>query len=225
MSSAKFLSCIRRSPFLPNHLCHKIFFSKNFIAQSSKICYFIVIYRNKNNPIIPQEIRCQPQAGIHHVQPVGVIPAHRFRVALGGLGGHFHVPGQWVGKVVLIHEVIARVVGRVYVDHLHLAEIGFLQQLQNLQVIALNIEVLRRVPIHAVPRYGPQGGGTAFLCQPQTVAFALPLELVLLEIVCDVLTAQGEQFVNVQPPLGEALREYGAELVLVGGLKVHGETV
>ena len=32
-------------------------------------------------------------------------------------------------KVVVVHKVVTRVVGRVYVYHLHPAEVGFLKQL------------------------------------------------------------------------------------------------
>ena len=45
-------------------------------------------------------------------------------------------------KVILIDKVIARIVRRINVDHLDLTQIGFLQELQHFQVIALNIKVL-----------------------------------------------------------------------------------
>ena len=54
------------------------------------------------------------------------------------------------GKIIMIHKVITRVIRRVDINHLHLAEIRFLQQFQHFEVVALNIEVLRSVPIHAI---------------------------------------------------------------------------
>ena len=46
-------------------------------------------------------------------------------------------------KVILINEVIARVIRRIDIDHLHFAEIGFLQQLQFIQIIALDVNIFR----------------------------------------------------------------------------------
>ena len=92
-------------------------------------------------------------------------------------------------------------------------------ELQDLQVVALNIEVLGCVPAYAVPRHRPEGGGTALLRQPQAVAFALPLELVFLKVVRDVFAAKRKQLVNVQPPLGETLWEHGTELVPIDGFR------
>ena len=54
------------------------------------------------------------------------------------------------GKVIVIHEVIPRVIRRVDINHLHLTEIRLLQQFQHFEVVALDIEVLRSVPIHAI---------------------------------------------------------------------------
>ena len=143
------ISC-RGNSFVPYYLGNKIFFPKNFITQFTEICCLIIVNGNKNHPIVPQQVRGQPQARIHHVQPVCVVAAHRFRVALGGLPGYFHVPPHRVGKIIFIYKVIARIVWRVYVNHFHFAEIGFLQQLQHFQIVALDIEVLSRIKIHAL---------------------------------------------------------------------------
>ncbi|WP_315437285.1 hypothetical protein [uncultured Selenomonas sp.] len=46
-------------------------------------------------------------------------------------------------KVVIVHEaVIPRVVGWVDIDHLHLAEVGLLQQFQHIEIVPLDVEVL-----------------------------------------------------------------------------------
>ena len=42
-------------------------------------------------------------------------------------------------KSVVVDKVVTGVVGRVDVDHLHLAQIGLLEQLEHLQVVALNV--------------------------------------------------------------------------------------
>ena len=92
-----------------------------------------------------------------------------------------------------VDKIVAGIVGRVDVDHLYLAVISRLQQLQNLQIVTLDVEILGSVPIHAFLRAGAQGAGGALLSQPQAVRFALPLKLVLLKVVVDVFTAQRKQ--------------------------------
>ena len=46
-------------------------------------------------------------------------------------------------EIVLVNKVIACVIRRIDIDHLHFAEIGLLQQLQRLQIIALDIDIFR----------------------------------------------------------------------------------
>ena len=47
-----------------------------------------------------------------------------------------------VSEFVLVDEVMTRVVGRVDIDHLDLAVVAALQELQHLMVVALNIDVV-----------------------------------------------------------------------------------
>ena len=100
-----------------------------------------------------------------------------------------------------------------------------MQQLQNFQVVALDVEVLGGVPVHAFLRAGAQGTGGTLLGQPQAVRLALPLKLILLKIVVDVLAAQRKQLVNVQLALADAFRKYRAQLVQVGLFYIHGKSV
>ena len=53
-----------------------------------------------------------------------------------------HIVRRTLGKIVLIDKIIAGVVRRINVDHLDLAQICFLQELQQFQIIALDIKVL-----------------------------------------------------------------------------------
>ena len=53
-----------------------------------------------------------------------------------------HIVRRTLGKIVLIDKIIAGVVRRINVDHLDLAQIGFLQELQHFQIIALDVEIL-----------------------------------------------------------------------------------
>ena len=59
-------------------------------------------------------------------------------------------------EVVGINEVVAGIIRRVNIDHLDLAEIALLQDFQDFQIIALNIEILRGVPVAAVGFHGAQ---------------------------------------------------------------------
>ena len=53
-------------------------------------------------------------------------------------------------KVIVIHTVIPRIIRWININHLHLTEIRLLKQFQHFEVVALDIEVLRIVPIHAI---------------------------------------------------------------------------
>ncbi len=64
-----------------------------------------------------------------------------------------------LGKIILIDKIVASIVGWVDIDHLDLAEVGLLEQLQGIQIIALNKQVLGGVKIHALFPVGTQGLG------------------------------------------------------------------
>ena len=53
-----------------------------------------------------------------------------------------HIVRRTLCKIVLIDKIVACIIGRINVDHLDLAQIGFLQELQHFQIIALDVEVL-----------------------------------------------------------------------------------
>ena len=59
-----------------------------------------------------------------------------------------------LGEVVVVDEVVAGVVGRVDVDELDLAEVRLLEQLQRLEVVALDEEVLGGVEVDRSSRTG-----------------------------------------------------------------------
>lgn len=53
-----------------------------------------------------------------------------------------HIVRRTLGKIILIDKIVTRIIRRINVDHLDLAQIGFLQELQHFQIIALDIKVL-----------------------------------------------------------------------------------
>ena len=122
-----------------------------------------------------------------------------------------------LGEVVIIHKVVACVVRRVNINHLHLAEVIFAQQLQHLQVVALNVEVLRGVEVHTFLTAGAQRVGGWGIGQPDSVALVGPGELVAFlgafhDAFREFLPQQVEIDGRFRPavliqPLGEAVGE------------------
>ena len=64
------------------------------------------------------------------------------------LSSEVKVTTNGIGVVIRIHEVTPRVVGRVDVDHLDLAVVVLLQDLEYFKVIAFNHHVLSVVPVN-----------------------------------------------------------------------------
>ena len=59
-------------------------------------------------------------------------------------------------EIIGIDEVVAGVVRRVDIDHLDLTEIALLQELEDFQIVALDVEVFSGVPILAFRHTGAQ---------------------------------------------------------------------
>ena len=81
-------------------------------------------------------------------------------------------------EVIVIHEVVARVVRRVDVNHLHLAEVRLLEEFEGFEVIALDIDVLGIVPIHTILRHRAQGLVDRLCCLTSSLLLAHPVKLV-----------------------------------------------
>lgn len=111
----------------------------------------------------------------------------------------------------------------VDINHLYAPEIGVLKQLEYLQIVALYVQILRFIEVHALLGAGAQGAGGALASQAQALGLALPLELVFLKVIVDVFAAKGEQFVDVQFPVGEAVGKDGPQTVsrLLLHIKAH----
>ena len=56
-------------------------------------------------------------------------------------------------EIVSIYEIISCIIRGINIDHLDLAEVTFLQDFQDFQIIALDIEILRGVPVATVRFY------------------------------------------------------------------------
>ncbi len=138
------------------------------------------------------------------------------------LAGQFQVILDVVLEIVRVHEVLAGVVGRVDVDQLDLAGIALLQQLQHFQVVALDHQVLRAVPVHAVFRAGAQGAGAGGERQLPGAALAMPVEAVFLLAFFHRAAQQLLQHLEIHLAFAEGFREQGLERVQVAGDEVGG---
>ena len=148
---------------------------------------------------------------------------HCLGVAFGGLAGHFPVAFERVFEVVLIHKIVARVVRRIDVDHLDTAEIRRLQQFQDFQIVAFDVQILRGLEIDAFFRARTECCRGALLGKGKTLALALPGEFVLLKILEDVFASEREQLVDIQLALNKALRENRSQLFAFGLFDILGE--
>ncbi len=145
--------CIRS---FPNDFTYAIRRSKNFITNFTQVVIFIIINRNKYHPILSQQRTSHHQARINHRAPIRMVSTIRIRIFDKAITQFIHISSKQVflrlrtGKIIMIHKVIPRIIRRVDIYHLHLTEIRLLEQFQHFEVVALNIEVLRSVPIHAI---------------------------------------------------------------------------
>ena len=61
-----------------------------------------------------------------------------------------HILDDAINNVIVrVNEFVAGIVRRVDVNHLHLAQVRLLEQLQYLQVVAFDNQVLRGIEVHA----------------------------------------------------------------------------
>ena len=124
-----------RVDFLPDHRGDEVLLTKDFAHQDAQVVDLMIVNTDENHPIIPQQVARQSEPRIHHVQPVRVVPPTRLSVRhqhasyLVGLTGRPQVLVYRLGEVIAVDEVVARVVGRIDVDHLHATGVAFLQQL------------------------------------------------------------------------------------------------
>ena len=143
------------------------------------------------------------------------------------LPGVLQVGQQALGVVVGVDEVVAGVVGRVDVDHLDLAQVRLLQQLEDLEVVALDDEVLGGVEGDALFRGGAQGAEAGRLDGAEAVGLARPAHAVALLAHVDRLAESQLEAVEIElAALGANLWEEAQQLLLpflddVEGAKVE----
>ena len=100
------------------------------------------------------------------------------------LAAIFHVISCVLLKIISIDKIFARIVRRINVDHLDLAQIGFLQELQHFQIIALDVEVLAvkatgsAIFANAIRHNGTQGCRDGRICRQHRLFLVRPCKLI-----------------------------------------------
>ena len=114
--------------------------------------------------------------------PVAVEIGHKSIALIVILSAVGKVFSRTFSEIILIYKIVAGVIGRVNIDHFDLAEIGFLQEFEHVEVIALNIQVLGGVKIHAFFPAGAQRGGNGRVRQQYGLLLIRPCKLIALFI-------------------------------------------
>jgi hypothetical protein len=144
----------------------------------------VVINTDEDHPVLAQQVPCEVQPRIHHVEPLGVEAAVGVGVGAEAMAFSVDLPGvlevglQALSVVVGVDEVVAGVVGRVDIDHLDLAQVRLLQQLEDLEVVALDDEVLGGVEGDALLGGRTQGAETGRLDGAEAIGLARPVHAV-----------------------------------------------
>ena len=166
------------------------------------------------------------QARQHHGKPVAVVMAAVFAVfapralkyavalQVARVVGIAHAAGVFFaafGEFVGIDEgIVAGVVGRVDVDHLHAAGIGFLQDFQGFEIFGLDKHVLRAVEICGFFFAGDERAGSGALQVEIGGGFARPIELITFACAGQVFCAEDEfEFLKVDLVFA---KDFGKEL-------------
>ena len=113
-----------------------------------------------------------------------------------------------LGKIILVDKVVASVVGRVDIDHLDLAQISLLQQLQDFQIVALDIKIFAvkaaggAVSAHAVRHDRAQRGRNGRVGRQHRLLLVRPGKLIpFLPALHDAVGKLLPQHIKVNGPL------------------------
>ena len=222
MHSSYTFNVIRCSVLLlPYNLRYKILLPKYLIHHQAEVMNFVVIDRNEDNAVLAEQVACQKEAWIHHVQPVAVlVPA--------GIGAQAVIPHNVtliIGdtclclvatacllEVIAVDKIIASVVGRVDIDHLDLAIIRLVQNLQRRQIITLDKHIARCIPIDGIRSFGVERLDSLLLDGSENVALALPAKPIALTQIYR-LTQSRLELLPVDLAFGDYLGEELLEFV------------
>lgn len=194
---------------LPDDLAREVLLTKHLIEQGLQVCSFVFVDAGDEYSIWFKKLTSQLKAGIDHGAPVGVKATVRLGIRLPGQSSLLAVVGDGLAKGILVHEIATRVIGRVDIDHLDLAVVTTLQELQHLEVVALDIDVVRIeravLAITAAALLGARAkrGGAYGLGLADGIGLAGPREGVALLALVDLAAKLQPQFVEVDSAFSE----------------------
>ena len=109
-------------------------------------------------------------------------------------------------KIIIINKILTCIIRRIDINHLHLAQVCFLQQLQHVQIIAFNIKVFRIVKVHAFFSARAQGFVNRRIGSQNGFALIRPSKLVaFLQIIYNMVTKLLFQHIKINGMLQFAL--------------------
>ena len=163
----------------------KILIPKHLIADLAEVGDFVVVDADEDDPILSEEITRQGETGVHHREPVGVVATGGLGVrgealAVRSLTGLLEVAGERIGEVVFVDEVVPRVVRGIDVDHLDLAQIRLLEELQDFEVVPFDDQVAGLVLVDALASLRAERTEGGALRRFDCLGFAGPGEAVPL---------------------------------------------
>ena len=211
----------------PNHRTHQIVFAEHLVADLLQRSNFGFVDRDKNSAFLPQQILCQLQARIHHIKPVRVETSCRFGV--GGefaiaitLTGYIQIGANRIHVVVFVDQVFSRVIRRININHLDLAVVMLLKDLQDFQVVPFNDHVLRVLPVHRVLMVGCKCGCGWSLSGPDRLRFTWPEQPKTLNSCCCIFSQhclkRGDVDLSIHNDLWEQLCQFLCSVSLeIGG--------
>ncbi len=143
--------------------------TEDLAAHGHEVGELAVIDADSDVTVRSKQIARKFETRIEHVEPVGVVPAFGFSIR-----GKFlavaarllrppEIVRDAVFEVIRVDEVMARVVRRIDVNELDVAVIVLLEHLEDLEVIAFDESIRRRVPVPGLALFRTQRCGSGQL--------------------------------------------------------------
>ncbi|CCY06009.1 putative uncharacterized protein [Eggerthella sp. CAG:1427] len=196
----------------------KICFAEYLVADDTQIAVLVVVDADEDNPVVTQQLTSQPKPRIHHGAPIAVETPARVDVGLVGQSRLFLVVLDGIAELVLVDKVVAGVIRRIDIDHLDLAVVAALQELQDLEVVTFDVDVvgveaaILAVSPAALLHAGAERGGARSLRLANGIGLAGPSERVALLTLVHLITQLQTELVEIDAAFGEYLGHQFLEL-------------
>ena len=136
-----------------------------------------------------------------------------------------------LSKIIIINKIISGVVRWVDINHLHLPEICFPQDLQHLEIIPFNVKILSIIEIHTLHPARPQSRRSPDIRLPDGLPLVRPGELIPLFTLSNYIIGEFLlEFLKINRqfripicilPLSYAIREQCPDFLDIGAGYIH----